>query len=1125
MKFKIRKNQIKYYLISSFVVGILSISAVYAVINTVEDGFRGVVGVEQTVDAHGECRKIINSGADEVFIPTRTDGEWQDFRDNKPSDVAINNCVWTCGNNIVDARDSKSYATVQIGTQCWLAENLNVGTRIDSCDGGSKNKCIDSGDTAQDQEDNGYIEKYCFWDEESNCEDDGGFYQWDEAMQYSEVESSQGICPTNWHIPTDVEYKTLIEGQATIGCEGELGWFCSPVATELNFGGSSGFNVLYPGERYSSGATWFLNQYTTFWSSSLSGSDPWVRALDSSVSAVSHGYWDDKKSGFSVRCIKDIAECGDTVFGGTETDFAYSVQQTADGGYILAGYTRSYGAGGNDMYLVKTDSLGDEIWSKTYGGEFNDRFFSVQQIADGGYIVAGYTMPTDANSDGYLARTDISGDIIWEQTFGDNNYIENVRSFQQTSDGGYILAGSIRYSGDVNDADMYLVKTDSTGNETWSETYDEGFYETAYSVQQTSDGGYFVIGHTGSYSTGADDIYLVKTDSVGNKIWSKTFGEISFGERAYSMQQTSDGGYIVAGEKLGVFIPPIHDGQVYLLKIDSDGNEIWDQSLGENDYDEFAYSVQQTADGGYIVAGITYSNYNAYLIKTDSLGNEIWKNNFGGDSPDRARAVQQTVDGGYIVAGETSSYDVGNYDMYLVKTDSMGNECCFSTEGNSCDVNLCQTGEIQDDCFCGGTIINKTAGTNCGTGKECDGSGNCVGCVGDADCGAGETCLLNTCLSWSDIECNYTSSACTNCYHVEVSDSDNYCDTSQRLTGLYWNTLNAFRSVCLDDYPAGNSGSYDLMYTSTRCAYYSEELRTPPTGNNYEYYNICRLCKCTLDSHCDDGNSCTDDVCNLGVCDNINNNSNTCLTCSSGVCECQNGNCVDTGCVAHDYTACAWTDIAHNYMDVYWYDSCDNKEDMADDCVGTFCSGHTCQAPTAPDLSGLTLVVDGDNRWKYNDTSVPITVSGITGDPTSCSWCGSEITCDGTQVYDVSYHSYPVRNTCEFIATNDYGTSEEIGASDSYCSGSDVWSRFIGFNDSYTDNSNIMTCPDTCFKTVCSGFDNKIKFTPEDCVGDGLAKEYYATCLDKWTADMRAGQVDSTCDSGWDSVEITEICD
>jgi uncharacterized delta-60 repeat protein len=365
-------------------------------------------------------------------------------------------------------------------------------------------------------------------------------------------------------------------------------------------------------------------------------------------------------------------------YGGSYHDRAHAVQQTTDGGYIVAGLTQSFGAGNYDFYLVKTNPLGDTLWTRTYGGSSEDWATSLQQTADGGYIVVGYTYSFGAgNRDFYMVKTNSLGDTLWTRTHGGTN-VDGAWSVQQTADGGYIVAG-YTYSSGVGCCDSYLVKTNSQGDTLWTRTYGGSSYDDAYSVQQTADGGYIVAGTTNSFGAGWYDFYLVKTDSLGNTLWSRTYGGSSE-DWGNSVQQTADGGYIVAGGARSFGAGPF---DFYLVKTNRLGDTLWTRTYGGS-HDDRASSVQQTADGGYIGAGYTYSfgagtpTYNNfYLVKTNSLGDTLWTRTYGGSRQENALSVQQTADGGYIMAGYTYSFGAGTptySNMYLVKTGPDGLE-------------------------------------------------------------------------------------------------------------------------------------------------------------------------------------------------------------------------------------------------------------------------------------------------------------------------------------------------------------------------------------------------------------------------------------------------------------------
>jgi len=344
-------------------------------------------------------------------------------------------------------------------------------------------------------------------------------------------------------------------------------------------------------------------------------------------------------------------------FGGATIQMGYSVQQTTDGGYIITGF--SIDTTGSYIYLIKTDGNGIEQWSKTFG-EVESYGLSVQQTTDGGYIITGQTYSIGNGSyDVYLIKTDGSGIEQWSKTFGGTSS-DGGSSVQQTTDGGYIVTGE-------NSNGVCLIKTDGNGIEQWNQTF--GGYK-GNSVQQTTDGGYIV---TGDNSNG---VCLIKTDGNGIEQWSKTFGGTA-NDKGYSVQQTTDGGYIITG-----FTESFGNGgsDVYLIKTDGNGIEQWSKTFGGANWDS-GNSVQQTTDGGYVITGRfeeIFEEPDVYLIKTDGNGIEQWSQNigrtlgFGIDVSDEGFSVQQTTDGGYIITGFTIGFTSG-YDVYLIKTDGNGN--------------------------------------------------------------------------------------------------------------------------------------------------------------------------------------------------------------------------------------------------------------------------------------------------------------------------------------------------------------------------------------------------------------------------------------------------------------------
>lgn len=398
-------------------------------------------------------------------------------------------------------------------------------------------------------------------------------------------------------------------------------------------------------------------------------------------------------------------------YGGSSFDVAYSIQQTIDGGYIVAGYSNSNDGevggnnGLNDFWIIKLDSNGNLDWEQNYGGSGSDIAWNIQQTNDGGYIVVGHSDSSDGDVGGnnglddfWILKLSSNGNIEWEQNYGGSDN-DRAYSVQQTTDGGYIVAGSSFSSdGDVSDnygnEDFWVLKLDALGNITWEKNYGGSSIDTALSVQQTTDGGFIVAGT--SFSNNGDisntspikSFWVVKLDALGNIDWEKDYGG-SNGERPHEIQQTSDGGYIIGGWTQS------NDGDVsnfpggnqsfWVLKIDSVGTLEWEKALGGT-LNDHGRSIQQTNDGGYIVAGRTLSNdgqvsnnpggISFWVVKLDNDGSIKWEKCLGGTNSDLPWSIQQTTDSGYIVAGQSVSNngDVGgnngNFDFWVVKLAS-----------------------------------------------------------------------------------------------------------------------------------------------------------------------------------------------------------------------------------------------------------------------------------------------------------------------------------------------------------------------------------------------------------------------------------------------------------------------
>jgi hypothetical protein len=305
-----------------------------------------------------------------------------------------------------------------------------------------------------------------------------------------------------------------------------------------------------------------------------------------------------------------------------------SVQQTTDGGYIITGYTRISDRSNYNALLIKTKSDGNVEWKKNFGGADEDRGMDSLQTSDGGYIIAGYTKSKgNGNEDVWIIKTDSKGETIWDRTFGGPNDDRGL-SVDKTRDGGYIISGTTASFGAGN-YDVWLIKTDSRGNKIWDKTFGGQGSDGGVSIQTLEDDGYILTGWTEHTNIADRNVFLIKTDSNGNQIWEKSFGELGNCE-GNSIRQTTDGGYIIAG---GIEVGTDKKMDALLIKTDSEGKIVWNNIFGGEGRDE-GYFAFQTIDEGYIIIGdnstTALNKCKIALIKTNSMGEESWNKTFGG---------------------------------------------------------------------------------------------------------------------------------------------------------------------------------------------------------------------------------------------------------------------------------------------------------------------------------------------------------------------------------------------------------------------------------------------------------------------------------------------------------------
>jgi hypothetical protein len=374
-------------------------------------------------------------------------------------------------------------------------------------------------------------------------------------------------------------------------------------------------------------------------------------------------------------------------YGGESDDTGHLVIEKKDGsGYILSGATFTFDAGGTqygDLWILDLSLSGDIVWQRTYGGSNEEIFHGgIQETSDGGYIVGGLTKSFGAGEhDFWILKLTSTGDIEWQRTYGGSD-MDFPNTIQITGDGGYIIAG-VTYSFGAGDCDCWILKLTSTGDIEWQRTYGGGGWDRAESILQTEDGGYVVLCQTYSFGAGAYDRWILKLTSSGDIEWQRTYGGI-YDDRAFSIQETSDGGYIVAGSGWG---------DLWILKLTSSGDIEWQRTYGGGSL-EWAGGIRETSDGGYIVFSATTESFGAgyvdgWILKLASSGGIEWQRTYGGSEFDSISSIQATGDGGYIVSGRTKSFGalVGLFDAWILKLSPNGDiPSCVVTESSNASV-------------------------------------------------------------------------------------------------------------------------------------------------------------------------------------------------------------------------------------------------------------------------------------------------------------------------------------------------------------------------------------------------------------------------------------------------------
>jgi len=360
-------------------------------------------------------------------------------------------------------------------------------------------------------------------------------------------------------------------------------------------------------------------------------------------------------------------------------DLAFSVHQTTDGGYIVAGLTIIREG---DLLIIKMDENGDIQWQKAYGGPGMELGFSIQQTMEGGYIAAATTTSFGAGEhDCWILKLDSSGSIIWQNAYGDE-CSQSCQCINQTADGGYIAAGTRSCPDPDNCQDIWIIKLDGDGNLLWQETLGDGGDEYVHSVIQTSDGGYIIASNTNSFG-GWYDFFTVKFNEGGDIIWQKRYDVLeAYDNNVLSMHQTFDNGYIVTGRAVN----EPDSGNSIVIKLDEYGNVSWSKLYRSEENSEGTF-IQQTSDSGYIVVGgigDSIEETDIMVLKLNAGGELTWKKTYGGITSDYTYSIQQTFDNGYILAGYSVSFGPeGTINIWVLKMDGSGtiSETCPSGIG------------------------------------------------------------------------------------------------------------------------------------------------------------------------------------------------------------------------------------------------------------------------------------------------------------------------------------------------------------------------------------------------------------------------------------------------------------
>lgn len=352
-------------------------------------------------------------------------------------------------------------------------------------------------------------------------------------------------------------------------------------------------------------------------------------------------------------------------YGGTYNEEAYAGAIADDGGYAVIGNVFLNGNGSYNFYLLKLNSVGDTLWTRDYGGDSAEYGYDLKKLGDGGYILVGSTRSYgNGGKDIYVVRTDSLGDTLWTRTIGGSGD-DYGRAVALASGGGFVICGTTDSYG-FGYTDMYVVRLDANGNLLSSRPFGGTAGDVGAAVIRTTDNGFLAVGSTGSFGSGYSSVYAVRLSAAGDSLWARTYGGSSadFGRAAVN---AIDGGFVLAG-RTASYGAGFYDA--YIVKIDADGNFVWENTFGTSS-DDYAHSIMAAMDGTYMISGFSEVSpsrkYDAYVVKADVAGGRIWERSYGGDQADYGNAIVQDQGQDYVLIGHTYSFSYGGSDIYVTK--------------------------------------------------------------------------------------------------------------------------------------------------------------------------------------------------------------------------------------------------------------------------------------------------------------------------------------------------------------------------------------------------------------------------------------------------------------------------